>query len=98
MTSRQTELPVFSVSEGKNGSLWLSGIDFLKRVSPRGEVRSFRIEMPFSYIFPSPGDGRVFIIGLRDGLMEVTDEGEIIPFGPGFQNVSAILMARDGTF
>lgn len=98
VASHRTEAPVFSVSEGKSGSLWLSGIDFLKRVSPQGEVRSFNVTIPFSYIFPSPGDGRVFLIGIRDGLMEVMDDGSIVPFGPGFQNVSALLMARDGTF
>ena len=47
---------------------------------------------------PSPGDGRNFILGLVDGLLEVKEDGSVIPFGEGFQNVSALLLARDGTY
>ena len=89
---------VYSVSPGKNGSLWLSGASEIRKVDPEGNRERFRVERPFSYILPSPGDGRIFIVGLKDGLLEVLPDGSVVPFGEGFQNVSALLMARDGTF
>lgn len=93
-----TTSEVFSISKGANDHLWLSEESTLKRVTREKEVTRYTPGVPFSYLFPSPGDGRVFLIGIRDGLLEVKDDGSVVPFGPGFQNVSALLMARDGTF
>ena len=88
----------FSISPGMNGTLWLSGDSEIRKVDAAGNRERFRVEQPFAYILPSPGDGRIFIVGLRDGILEVLQDGSVIPFGEGFQNVSAVLMARDGTF
>lgn len=93
-----TSSEVYSIAKGRNDHLWLSEESTLKRVTREKEVTRYTPGIPFSYLFPSPGDGRVFLIGIRDGLMEVMDDGSVVPFGPGFQNVSALLMARDGTF
>ena len=94
----RTQDGTFSISPGKNGSLWLSGATDLRRVSPEGTLDRFPTDVAFSYIMPTPGDGRIFIVGLRDGLLEVKPDGSVVPFGEGFKNVSALMMARDGTF
>lgn len=98
MNSVRTDDGTFSISPGRNGTLWLSGSTELRRVQADGTKERYPTDIPFSYILPSPGDGRIFIVGLRDGLLEVRPDGTIIPFGEGFKNVSALMMARDGTF
>ena len=99
--SARSENPVFSFTVDAPGNIWLSGIDQLVKADPDRNVSRFSIDQPFSYLLPSPGDGRIFIVGLQDGLLEVGQDGTVTPFGEdgeGFQNVSALLMARDGTF
>lgn len=92
---------IFSISVDGRGRIWTSGVDTIARVNPDRTVDRFHVSEPFSYFLPSPGDGRNFVVGLRDGLLEVMQDGTVVPFGSdgtGFQNVSALLMARDGTF
>ena len=92
---------IFSISVDGRGRIWTSGVDSIARVNPDRTVQRFHVSEPFSYFLPSPGDGRNFVVGLRDGLMEVKADGTVAPFGvdgTGFQNVSALIMARDGTF
>ena len=92
---------VFSFSVNTDGTIWLSGIDELMKVSRDMSQTRIPVQEPFSYLMPSPGDNRNFIVGLRDGLLEVLPDGTRKPFGgdeQGFQNVSALIMARDGTF
>lgn len=95
------EHEVFSMTEQEDGSLWLSEISNLVKVAPGGTgVEHFQVgpDIPFSYILPCPGSRRTFIIGIRDGLLEVLPDGSVKPFGEGFQNVSGMLRARDGSF
>jgi signal transduction histidine kinase/DNA-binding response OmpR family regulator len=92
---------VFSFSVSADGTIWLSGIDELMKVSRDRTQTRIPVSEPFSYLMPSPGDNRNFIVGLKDGLLEVLPDGKRKPFGgekEGFQNVSALIMARDGTF
>lgn len=90
--------PIYSITTDDDGNLWMSGDEFLVKVNPKREVSRFPVSQPFSYLMPSPGGGRNFILGLMDGLLEVKEDGSVVPFGDGFQNVSALLLARDGTF
>ena len=92
---------IFSISVDGRDRIWTSGVDSIARVNPDRTVQRFHVSEPFSYFLPSPGDGRNFVVGLRDGLLEVKADGTVAPFGvdgTGFQNVSALIMARDGTF
>ena len=94
--SQQDE--IFSITTDTRGNLWMSGEEFLVKVNPQREVTRIPVAQPFSYLMPSPGDARNFILGLVDGLLEVKEDGSIVSFGEGFQNVSALLLARDGTY
>ena len=99
--SRNAQEAIFSFSVDARGNIWTSGINTLTKVTPDQTRMQYGVEQPFSYLFPSPGDGRNFIVGLKDGLLEVKQDGTIFPFGgneTGFQNVGGLLMARDGTF
>ena len=92
---------VYSFSVDTPGNIWLSGDDRLTVANLDRQIIHIPVRQPFSYLMPSPGDGRNFIIGLKDGLLEVRLDGSITPFGEaeqGFQNVSSLIMARDGTF
>lgn len=92
---------VFSFSVCANGTIWLSGIDELVKVDRNRTSTRIEVPEPFSYLMPSPGDNRNFIVGLQDGMLEVLPDGTRKPFGgdeKGFLNVSALIMARDGTF
>ncbi len=92
---------VFSFSVSADGTIWLSGIDELLKVDRDRAMTRIDVPEPFSYLMPSPGDSRNFIVGLQDGMLEVLPDGTRKPFGgeeKGFQNVSALIMARDGTF
>ena len=95
------EHAIYSMQSDESGSLWLSEISNMTKIAPGGSVTShFQIgpDIPFSYILPCEGNRRIFIIGIRDGLLEVLPDGSVKPFGEGFQNVSCMLQARDGTF
>ena len=99
---RESHYPegIFSMAEDREGSLWLSGISHLLKLERNSRRSIFEVgyDHPFSYIMPVAGTGRIFIVGLRDGLLEVGQDGSVTPFGEGFQNVSAMMMSRDGTF
>ncbi|MBR1569847.1 MAG: response regulator [Bacteroidales bacterium] len=92
---------IYSMQSDENGYLWLSEISNLAKIGPNGSsIEHFQVgpTTPFSYILPCEGSRRIFIIGIRDGLLEVLPDGTVTPFGEGFQNVSCMLQARDGTF
>ena len=92
---------IYSMQSDENGYLWLSEISNLAKISPGGSgTEHFQVgpDTPFSYILPCVGSRRIFIIGIRDGLLEVLPDGSVKPFGEGYQNVSCMLQARDGTF
>lgn len=99
---RESRYPegIFSMAEDREGNLWLSGISNLIKLERTSRRSTFEVgyEHPFSYIMPVSGTGRIFIVGLRDGILEIGTDGSVRPFGEGFQNVSAMLMSRDGTF
>lgn len=92
---------IFSIQEDGDGNLWLSEASYLIKLERNSRRTRYEIgfEHPFSYIIPCQGTNRIFILGLRDGVLEVnTEDGSVSQFGDGFQNVSAIMEARDGTF
>ena len=99
---RSTYYPneLFSLGWDDDNNLWISEASYLVRRNPDGEITRFPIGYThsFSYIIPSRGTRRLFILGLTEGLLEVQIDGSVKPLGPGFQNVSSLLMARDGTF
>lgn len=99
---RESHYPegIFSMAEDREGNLWLSGVSNLLKLERNSRRSTFDVgfEHPFSYIMPASGTGRIFIVGLKDGILEVSADGSLKQLGDGFQNVSAMLMSRDGTF
>lgn len=98
--SQYFEGNIFSIGRDDEGYFWITEASHISRLDHDG-TPLFRHHIgrdhPFSYIIPSHGSRRIFIMGLREGVLEVMKDGAIRQLGDDLQSVSAIQVARDGT-
>ena len=91
---------VFSISEGKGGSIWLSSVRKLFVIDRNDHVKPF---VPsgapaFSMLLSDPRTHRVFMFTVNDGLYELNDDFSVTRVETGaIKGISYVMTSSDGT-